>query len=94
MVQGPQKKRKRAKILGVGLDGEGEALRVTRAENFHLVGGSKDTHESMQEKAIKFNEKLGARGKGLEQLEAKEFLDLAAECDMPVALPRPKLPGQ
>ena len=74
----------KAKILGVGLDNEDGKVRITRADNFHLVGGSHDTHESMQEKCVKFNEKLDARSKQLEQLEAQEFLDIAAECDMNV----------
>ena len=93
MVRGPEKKTRRAKIVGVGLDGDGEAVRVTRGKNFHLLGGSKDTHESMQEKCIKLNEKLASRGKQLDDLEANELLELAGECDMPLAIPRPKPPG-
>lgn len=79
MVAEPDKK---ALLLGLGLDDAGGELRVTRGDNFHLYGGSQETHESMQEKCIKFNEKLDARGKQLEQLDANEFLDIAAECDM------------
>jgi hypothetical protein len=71
----------------VGLDGQDGQVRITRAKNFHLVGGSKETHESMQEKAIKFDEKLASRRKELADLEPGEFLDLAAECQMNV-LPR------
>jgi hypothetical protein len=88
VVRGPEKKAKRAKILGLGLDGEDGIVRVTRGKNFHLLGGSSDTHQSMQEKCLKFNEKLDSKGKELEQLEVKEFLELAAECEMPVAVPR------
>ena len=80
MVRKPQK----AKLLGVGLDQKDEAVRVTRSKDFHLVGGSQETHEVMQEKAIKFTEKLRHKGKELEELEHKEFLDLAAECKMNV----------
>ena len=82
--------RKKAKILGVGLDGGDGHVRVTKADNFHLVGGSQDTHEQMQDKAIRFNEKLGQRGKRLEDLERQEFLDMAQECEMPVVEPRPR----
>ena len=57
-------------------------VRVTRGQNFHLLGGSQDTHEAMQEKCIKLNEKLDARGKQLEDLDRTELADLAAECDM------------
>ena len=78
---------KKAKILGVGLDNTDGKVRVTKAENFHLVGGSHETHETMQEKCVKFNEKLGARSKRLEELEQQEFLDIAAECEMNIVEP-------
>lgn len=74
------------KLLGVGLDASDEAVRVTRGKNFHLVGGSQRTHEQMQESCIKFNEKLDARGKQLEDLGRSELCDLAAECKMDLVL--------
>ncbi len=85
-------RQRKARLLGLGLDNDDEMVRVTRGKNFHLVGGSRDTHRSMQEKCLKFNEKLSARGKELEDLEHQEFLDLAAECRMNV-WPRRKSPG-
>lgn len=72
----------KAGLLGVGLDNEDGHVRVTKGKNFHLVGGSQDTHTSMQEKCIKFNEKLDSRGKDLESLEQHELVDIAAECEM------------
>jgi hypothetical protein len=66
----------KAVLLGVGLDSDGHK-RVTRGPNFALVGGSKDTHDQMTEKAIKINEKLKARGKQLEQVTREEFDDIA-----------------
>ena len=78
------RKRHKAKLLGVGLDNTDGEVRVTRGPNFNLVGGSEDTHETMQEKCIKFNEKLSDKGKQLEQLDRKEFLDLAGEVGMPI----------
>jgi len=80
--------RQKKKLLGIGLDAKDEIIRVTRGENFHLVGGSEETHESMQEKCCKLNEKLKARGKRLEDLERKEFHELAAECEMNVLEPK------
>ena len=74
---GKNSKRK-AVLLGVGLDSDGHK-RVTKGPNFALVGGSKDTHEQMTEKAIKINEKLKARGKQLEQVSREEFDDIAHE---------------
>ena len=75
-------KRKKAKILGLGLDNDDGHVRITRSKNFHLLGGSQETHEDMQEKCIKFDEELLTRGKQLESLERDEFLDIAAECEM------------
>ena len=68
----------KAMLLGVGMDSDGHK-RVTKGDNFALVGGSKDTHEQMTEKAIKINEKLKARGKQLEQVSREEFDDIAHE---------------
>lgn len=70
-------KSKRALLLGLGLDNQDGHVRVTQGENFHLVGGSKETHELMQEKAVKFGEELRRRGKALEQISRQEFRDIA-----------------
>ena len=70
-----QKKRK-ALMLGVGLDSDGHK-RVTTGDNFALLGGSRATHEQMTEKAIKINEKLAAKGKQLDEVSFQEFDDIA-----------------
>ena len=68
----------KAVLLGVGLDHDGHK-RVTRGPNFALVGGSKNTHEEMTEKAVKINEKLERKGKTLENVSREEFDDIAQE---------------
>ena len=73
----PKPNNKKAMMLGVGLDSDGHK-RLTTGPNFALVGGSKETHEEMTEKAIKINEKLLAKGKQLEQVTSEEFDDIAA----------------
>jgi hypothetical protein len=70
---------KKTTLLGLGLDNKDGHLRVTQGENFHLVGGSDETHSTMQEKAIKFNEKLRSRGRRLEEVSREEFRDIARE---------------
>jgi hypothetical protein len=77
----------KAVLLGVGLDSDGHK-RVTKGPNFALVGGSKDTHEQMTEKALKINEKLKARGKQLEQVSREEFDDIAQEVGLKRADPK------
>lgn len=84
------KANRKAGLLGIGLDNTDGHVRVTRGENFHLIGGSQDTHEGMQEKCMKLNEKLDEKGKRLEDLEHHEMLDLAAECDMNILRPDDK----
>ena len=78
MAQSGPKKRREVLMLGVGLDSDGHK-RVTTGRNFALVGGTKDTHEQMTEKALKINEKLRARGKQLHEVGHKEFDDIAQE---------------
>ena len=63
-------------MLGVGLDSDGHK-RVTKGDNFALVGGTAETHECMVEKAVKINEKLTARGKRLEEVSREEFDEIA-----------------
>jgi len=79
---GKKKTVKKALLLGVGLDNKDGHTRVTTGKNFHLVGGSEDTHSEMQEKALKFNEELDRRKKRLEDLEFKEFVDIAHKVKM------------
>ena len=66
----------KAIMLGVGLDTDGHK-RITQGENFALVGGTKDTHDEMTEKALKINEKLADRGKRLDDVSREEFDDIA-----------------
>jgi hypothetical protein len=66
----------KALMLGVGLDSDGHK-RLTKGDNFVLVGGTSETHEVMTEKVIKINEKLAAKGKRLEDVSRDEFEDIA-----------------
>jgi hypothetical protein len=66
----------KAVMLGVGLDTDGHK-RITQGDNFALVGGTKDTHDEMTEKALKINEKLADRGKRLDDVSREEFDDIA-----------------
>jgi hypothetical protein len=63
-------------VLGVGLDGDDGHRRLTEAGDVLLVGGSRETHERMQETAIRFNEELEKRGKTLRDADPHEVADL------------------
>lgn len=71
-----KKPRRKALLLGVGLDSDGHK-RLTTGPNFILAGGTEETHEVMTEKAIKINEKLAAKGKQLEDVSHEEFDEIA-----------------
>jgi hypothetical protein len=73
-----KKPRRKAILLGVGLDSDGHK-RITTGPNFALVGGSAETHEVMTEKVIKVNERLSNKGKQLEDVSREEFEDIALE---------------
>ena len=81
MAKPPKKKNDKAPaalMVGIGLDTDGHK-RLTTGKNFALVGGSKETHEEMTEKAVKINEKLAKRGKELHEVSRQEFDDIAHE---------------
>lgn len=69
----------KALLAGIGLDNKDGHKRVTKGDNFFLFGGSEETHERMTETAIKVNEKLAAKGKHLEEVSQKEFIDIIHE---------------
>ena len=70
---------KRALLLGLGFDNQDGKKRITKGDNFCLVGGSEETHDRMTERTIKFNEKLAKRGKRLEDISREEFNDIMHE---------------
>jgi len=69
-------------VHGFGLDNEDGHVRITKMDNFRLLGGSQDTHEHMQEKAIKFNERLKKHDKRVTDLSVRQFVELAGEVGM------------
>jgi len=77
-----QRKGKQALLFGLGFDNKDGQRRVTVGKNFLLAGGSKPTHELMQEKAIKFNEELDRRKKRIEDVTSEELRDIADQIGM------------
>jgi hypothetical protein len=63
-------------LLGVGLDNADGHKRITRADQFTLVGGSEETHGRMTETVIKTFETLKRRGKVLQAVEPKELAEI------------------
>jgi len=64
-------------LIGRAFNGDGH-VRLTRGERFVLAGGDKETHERMQEAAIKFSEKT----KGKDVFSPEEIIEKAKEAGM------------
>ncbi len=64
-------------VLGVGLDGEDGHHRITKGEDFVLLGGSSETHERLQELVLRMRDTLKKRGKRFGDLSRDEFEELA-----------------
>lgn len=80
---------RKAYLLGLGLDNKDGHARYTTGKNFVLVGGSEETHERMQETAIKINKKLDKRRKTLQEVSPQEFTEIAEEVGLrPLPLPK------
>ncbi len=78
-MRASQPARKSAALLGVAFDNDDGHKRLTRGDNFILVGGSHESHALMQETALKINEHLDRRGKRLEDASVQELRDICHE---------------
>jgi hypothetical protein len=72
-------RRRAGGLLGLGLDGEDGHQRLTKGEDFVLLGGSQETHGRMQDLVLRMNERLKHRGKRFADLTRREFEDLARD---------------
>lgn len=72
-------------LLGLGFDCKDGHIRITKGNNFRLYGGSEETHKFMQEKAIKFNEQLDKKHKTLNDVDIKEFYDIAEKIGLKIS---------
>ncbi|MHC4938033.1 MAG: hypothetical protein ACYTHK_03595 [Planctomycetota bacterium] len=68
-------------LLGLGLDRDPEGhARITKGEDFVLLGGSEGTHESMQEHVERLQHSLKKLGTNLQhatEAEVREALERA-----------------
>ncbi len=67
-------------FFGIGLDDDGHR-RLTKADHFLLLGGSAETHERMQETAVRFEEALDKSGKRLADISPEEAANLLRHGD-------------
>jgi hypothetical protein len=72
------------KMIGVAFDCEDGHKRVTKADNFTLVGGSQESHERLVETATKVEEKLKKKGKNLRTANFNEVSDAMSSVGMKI----------
>ncbi len=63
-------------LLGLGLDNEDGHKRITKGEQFILLGGSEETHGRMTETTLKTFEELKRRDKCLKSVDPKELAEI------------------
>lgn len=63
-------------LLGIGLDNSDGHKRITKADEFSIIGGSQETHERMTETVIKTVEDLQVKGKRISDAETEELAEL------------------
>jgi len=73
------KRKRKAGILGVAFDAADGQTRITKGDNFVLCGGSQETHEVMQETAVKINERLAEQAQRLEDVSLRELRGIARD---------------
>ncbi len=65
-------------LMGIGLDEDGHA-RVTKGEEYVLLGGSEDTHGKMQDGVERFRDTLKKMGTNLQRATSEEMQEAAHE---------------
>jgi hypothetical protein len=78
----PRKRRRRERIvgiLGLALDGKDGETRITKGDEFVLLGGSEETHERMQDFAVHVTERLAKKGKKISDATFREIQAVARD---------------
>jgi len=89
MARKPTRKRHNM-LFGIGLDDPRGHVRITKGADFRLFGGSKPTHEKMQELTLKTREQLKQRGKTFASASRREINDTLDDVAHKLGLQRTK----
>ena len=73
MEQRDRQEEKSSFLLGVGLDNSDGHVRLTKGDDFQLVGGSEQTHQKMQDKVMELTEDMAKRGKAIKDIGPDDF---------------------
>ena len=66
-------------LYGLAFDNKDNHKRITTGENFYILGGSSETHETLVEKVLEFNKVIKKYGKKLDDLSETEFYNITKE---------------
>lgn len=66
-------------LYGLAFDNKDNHKRITTGENFHILGGSAETHKNLVKMILEFNEVIKRYGKKLDDLSETEFYNIAKE---------------
>lgn len=76
-------RRRRAAIIGVGLDGPLRPLRMITGDDRLVIGGSEQTRAAMLETILRLDSELERMGVELGELAPEELAELALRIDSP-----------
>jgi len=68
-------------LIGIGFDNEDGHKRITKGDEFLVIGGSEETHERIQDIVIHVTESLKTKGKRLQDACVDEVIDLVHEAN-------------
>lgn len=63
-------------LIGVGLDANDGHKRITKGDDFSILGGSEETHDRITETVIKTSEELSTKGRSIRNADPEEIRDL------------------
>lgn len=67
---------KKKLLLGVGYDNTDGHKRITKGDHVLILGGSKESHEFLTEKAIRFGEEVKKRGRTMDTLRSGDVREI------------------
>lgn len=68
-----------AGLLGVGFDAEDGQIRITQANPYHVLMGSGETHEALQNICSRIDQAVKDSGRALNEYSPDEFMELVQE---------------
>jgi hypothetical protein len=71
--QRDRQEEKNSFLLGIGFDNSDGHVRLTNGDDFHLVGGSEQTHQKMQDKVMELTEDMAKKGKAIKDIGPDDF---------------------